>query len=151
MHDRGAVLMIMSIVLTVVALALVAMRFVSRLLSKRQLGLDDYAILLSLVRFTTSARIVNNWTISLMNSRFSQLDSHRQTALVSLRWLGGFSEANELSRCRSRLWPTVDFVITRRCAGSTRGKICPNIRICVLKEHTKRPCRVSGPTRSSIS
>lgn len=85
LHDRGAVLVIMSIVFTVVALALVAMRFVSRLLSKRQLGLDDYAILLSLVRFTTSARIVNNWTISLMNSRYSRLDSHRQTALVSLR------------------------------------------------------------------
>ena len=79
LHDRGAVLVIISIVFNVVALALVAMRFVSRWISKRQLGLDDYAILLSLVRFVESSRIVNHWTISLTTSRYSQLDSHHQT------------------------------------------------------------------------
>lgn len=50
-HSRGAVLVVISIVFNIVALALVAMRLGTRLLSKRKLGLDDYAILLSLVCF----------------------------------------------------------------------------------------------------
>lgn len=50
-HNRGAVLVVTSIVFNIVAFALVAMRLGTRLVSKRKLGLDDCAILVSLVRF----------------------------------------------------------------------------------------------------
>lgn len=49
-HNRGAVLVVISIAFNCVAFGLVAMRLGTRLVSKRQLGLDDYAILLSMVR-----------------------------------------------------------------------------------------------------
>ncbi|MCJ1265316.1 hypothetical protein MMC22_005192 [Lobaria immixta] len=48
-HNRGAVLVVTSIVFNIVAFALVAMRLGTRLVSKRKLGLDDCAILVSLI------------------------------------------------------------------------------------------------------
>lgn len=50
-YTRGAVLVVISIVINGVAFGLVALRLGARLASKRKLGMDDYAILLSLVRF----------------------------------------------------------------------------------------------------
>ena len=51
LHNRGAVLVVISIIFNSVALGLVAMRLGTKLASRRKPGLDDYAILLSLVRF----------------------------------------------------------------------------------------------------
>ena len=51
LHNRGAVLVVISIVFNSVASGLVAIRLGTKLASRRKLGLDDYAILLSLVRF----------------------------------------------------------------------------------------------------
>lgn len=50
-HKRGAVLVVISIAVNAVAFGLVALRLGARLASKRKLGMDDYAILLSLVCF----------------------------------------------------------------------------------------------------
>ena len=50
LQNRGAILVIISIVFNSVGLGLVAMRLGTKLASRRKLGPDDYAILLSLVR-----------------------------------------------------------------------------------------------------
>lgn len=78
-HNRGAVLVIISIIFNSLALALVAMRLATRMAVKCQLGPDDYAILLSLVGFTGGS----SPTVLLTVSRSSPLDS--LPAIVSVR------------------------------------------------------------------
>ncbi|MCJ1464379.1 hypothetical protein MMC07_002992 [Pseudocyphellaria aurata] len=57
-HNRGAVLVVVSIVFNSVAFALVALRLGTRIVGKRTLGMDDYAIFLSLI-FSIGLTIAN--------------------------------------------------------------------------------------------
>ena len=50
LQNRGAVLVVISIVFNSIGLGLVAMRLGTKWASRRKLGLEDCAILLSLVR-----------------------------------------------------------------------------------------------------
>lgn len=50
LQNRGAVLVVISIVFNSIGLGLVAMRLGTKWVSRRKLGLEDCAILLSLVR-----------------------------------------------------------------------------------------------------
>lgn len=84
LHTRGAVLVVISIVFSGIAFALVLLRLGARLGSKRKLGMDDYAILLSLVRFADICVDCQELDGSLMVSRSSQLDSPPLIASVSV-------------------------------------------------------------------
>lgn len=74
MHGRGMALVYITISFSILALFLVSMRLVTRLSAKCTLGMDDYAIALSMVCISRC------WRPCVLRSR----DRKRRTAILTI-------------------------------------------------------------------